>query len=119
MKQFDVILVGAGIAGLGVAGLLQKAGLKTLLLEKSKTPGGRAKSKEVPGGWKLDTGIHAVDGGDKSAAAELLRKVGKEIKWSKPIQGNLLFDGRPWKSTSICRTQRRNCLPTWKIALSK
>jgi flavin-dependent dehydrogenase len=32
MKQFDVILVGAGIAGLGVAGLLQKAGLKTLLL---------------------------------------------------------------------------------------
>ncbi len=100
MKEFDVIIVGAGIAGLGVAGLLQKAGVQTLLLEKSKTPGGRAKSKEIPGGWKLDTGIHVVDGGDMSAAAELLRKVGKQIKWSRPIQGNNLFDGNKWQTMS-------------------
>jgi phytoene dehydrogenase-like protein len=98
MKQFDVIVVGGGIAGLGVAGLLQKAGVQTLLLEKSKLPGGRSKTRELPGGWKLDSGIHAVDHGDKSAVAELLRRVGKEIKWSKPIEGNLLFDGSQWKT---------------------
>jgi phytoene dehydrogenase-like protein len=98
MKQFDVIIVGGGIAGLGVAGLLQKAGVQTLLLEKSKLPGGRSKTRELPGGWKLDSGIHAVDHGDRSACAELLKKVGKEIKWSKPIQGNLLFDGSKWKT---------------------
>ena len=96
MKQFDVIVIGGGIAGLGVAGLLQKAGVQTLLLEKSKLPGGRSKTRELPGGWKLDSGIHAVDNGEKSAVAELLRKVGKEIKWSKPIQGNKLFDGSKW-----------------------
>jgi phytoene dehydrogenase-like protein len=96
MKEYDVIIVGAGIAGLGVAGLLQKSGLQTLLLEKSKLPGGRAKTREVPGGWKLDSGIHAVDNGDLSACAELLRKTGIQIKWSKPIQGNLLFDGKKW-----------------------
>lgn len=96
MKQYDVIVVGGGIAGLGVAGLLQKAGIQTLLLEKSKVPGGRSKTREVPGGWRIDSGIHAVDGGEKSAAAELLRRVGKTIKWSKPIQGNKLFDGKKW-----------------------
>ena len=98
MKQYDVIIVGAGIAGLGVGGLLQKAGLKTLILEKSKLPGGRAKTRELPGGWRVDSGIHGVDNGDKSACAELLRRVGKEIKWSSPIQGNLLFDGSKWKT---------------------
>jgi phytoene dehydrogenase-like protein len=96
LKQYDVIVIGGGIAGLGVAGLLQKAGVQTLLLEKSKVPGGRSKTKEVPGGWRIDTGIHAVDGGAQSAAAELLKKVGKTIKWSKPIEGNKLFDGSKW-----------------------
>ncbi|MBN1376259.1 MAG: NAD(P)/FAD-dependent oxidoreductase, partial [Dehalococcoidia bacterium] len=96
MKQYDVMVIGGGIAGLGVVGLLQRAGVQTLLLEKSKLPGGRSKTREVPGGWKLDSGIHAVDGGSKSVYAELLKKVGKEIKWSKPIQGNKLFDGSKW-----------------------
>ena len=98
MGKYDVIVVGAGIAGLGVAGLLQQAGLQVLLLDKSKLPGGRAKTREVPGGWRIDSGIHAVDGGDHSACAELLKKVGIEIKWSRAIEGNLLFDGTGWKS---------------------
>ena len=40
--KYDAIVVGAGIAGLGVAGLLAKAGKKVLLLEKNRYVGGRA-----------------------------------------------------------------------------
>ena len=96
MTEYDVIVVGAGIAGLGVAGLLQRKGLKTLVLEKSKTPGGRAKTKDLPGGWRLDTGTHCVDNGDKSAVADLLRKVGKEIAWTRKLEGMMVYDKGKW-----------------------
>jgi prolycopene isomerase len=96
VTEYDVIVVGAGIAGLGVAGLLQRKGLKTLVLEKSKTPGGRAKTRDLPGGWRLDSGTHCVDNGDKSAVADLLRKVGKEIAWTRTIEGMMVYDKGKW-----------------------
>jgi len=96
VTEYDVIVVGAGIAGLGVAGLLQQKGLKTLVLEKSKMPGGRAKTRDLPGGWRLDSGTHCVDNGDKSAVADLLRKVGKEIAWTRTIEGMMVYDKGKW-----------------------
>lgn len=97
MNSYDAIVVGAGIAGLGVAGLLQGRGMKTLLLEKTRTPGGRAKTREAPGGWRIDTGTHCVDNGDKSACADLLRKIGVEIAWTRPMRGMRIYDGDKWK----------------------
>ena len=97
MQQFHAIVVGAGIAGLGTAGLLQKQGLKTLVLEKSRTPGGRAKTRILPGGWRVDSGTHCVDNGDRSACADLLGRIGAEIGWSRPVQGLHVFDGDRWK----------------------
>jgi prolycopene isomerase len=97
VQHFDAIVVGAGIAGLGTAGLLQKQGLKTLVLEKSRTPGGRAKTRTLPGGWHVDSGTHCVDNGDRSACADLLGKIGAEIGWSRPIEGLRVFDGDRWK----------------------
>lgn len=96
VAECDVIVVGAGIAGLGVAGLLQRKGLKTLVLEKSETPGGRARTEALQEGWKVDTGIHCVDNGDKSAYADLLRKVGKEIDWTIPLEGMMVYDEGKW-----------------------
>ncbi|RPJ62804.1 MAG: FAD-dependent oxidoreductase [Dehalococcoidia bacterium] len=100
MNDYDVIIIGAGIGGLGVAGLLGRKGVKTLVLEKSKMPGGRAKTRDLPGGWRLDSGTHCVDNGDQSAAAQLLKKVGKEIPWTIPLEGvNLYRDGK-WLSSA-------------------
>ncbi|MCX5852881.1 MAG: FAD-dependent oxidoreductase [Deltaproteobacteria bacterium] len=97
MNHYDAVIIGAGIAGLGVAGLLQGRGLKTVVLEKSKTPGGRSKTYELPGGWKVDTGTHCVDLGKYSACATLLRKLGKEIAWSRNLEGFMFYDGGTWK----------------------
>lgn len=99
MSDYDVIIVGAGIAGLGVAGILAKKGVKVLVLEKSKMPGGRAKTRDLPGGYKLDSGTHCVDNGDKSAFADLLRRVGKEVEWTIPLQGIMMFDKGKWLPT--------------------
>ncbi len=48
MKMTDVIVVGAGLAGLAAASALSKAGLKVLLLERKPFVGGRAYSYEHP-----------------------------------------------------------------------
>lgn len=42
--QFDVVVIGAGVGGLAVAGLCAKEGLKTLLVEQCDRVGGRALS---------------------------------------------------------------------------
>ena len=40
MKQYDSIIIGAGISGLSLAHYCAKAGLQTIVLEKNKKPGG-------------------------------------------------------------------------------
>jgi len=39
-KSYDVIIIGAGLAGLSAASLLAKRGLKTVVIDKSYNPGG-------------------------------------------------------------------------------
>lgn len=97
MSNYDVIIVGAGIAGLGVGGILQDHGLKTMILEKSKIAGGRCKTFDFPGGWKVDSGTHAIDDGEHSACADLLKKLGKKIPWSRNIQGGMFYSEGAWK----------------------
>ena len=96
MPEYDVIVVGAGIAGLGVAGILGKQGIRTLVLEKSKLPGGRAKTRDLPGGWRLDSGTHCVDNGENSSCAQLLHRVGKEITWTRRLEGMMVYDDGKW-----------------------
>ena len=97
MSNYDVIIIGAGIAGLGVGGILQDNGLKTLILEKSKIAGGRCKTFDFPGGWKVDSGTHAIDDGEYSACGKLLEKVGKKIPWTRNIQGGMFYSDGDWK----------------------
>jgi len=48
-KNYDVIVVGAGLGGITCAALLAKAGIKTLVLEKNSRIGGKAMSVSVKG----------------------------------------------------------------------
>lgn len=57
----DVIIVGAGLAGLSCATRLADAGLRVLVLESSEVPGGRARSWVDPGsGFDVDIGPHVL-----------------------------------------------------------
>lgn len=55
----DVIIIGAGLAGLTAALELQKAGKKVTLLEASEEPGGRVQSETVDG-FILDRGFQVL-----------------------------------------------------------
>lgn len=60
----DIIVIGAGIAGLTAAYRLKQAGHDVLILEAADHVGGRMVTIEWQG-WKIDPGAKFVTGGDK------------------------------------------------------
>ena len=57
MEQYDVVIIGAGPAGLSAGYELQNSGKKTLILEKKYQVGGLAETK-VFGKYRYDIGPH-------------------------------------------------------------
>lgn len=56
-QAFDLIVIGSGISGMGVASILAKEGKKVLLLERHYTIGGYTHVFKRPG-YEWDVGIH-------------------------------------------------------------
>lgn len=61
MSDYDVIVVGAGNAGLTAAATLQRAGKRTLLLERHNIPGGCATSFRR-GRFEFEVALHQLSG---------------------------------------------------------
>ncbi len=59
-STYDVIVVGAGLAGLRAAGVLEARGLSVLVLEKRESVGGRMSSHCVDG-FVLDEGFQLIN----------------------------------------------------------
>ena len=57
--DYDAIIVGGGHNGLTCAGYLQRAGLRTLVLERRPIVGGAVCTEEVIPGYKIDVGSSA------------------------------------------------------------
>jgi phytoene dehydrogenase-like protein len=80
-RRWDAIVVGAGIAGLAAAALVARQGKRVLLLEQSKSVGGRAKSR-VRDGFHFNLGAHALYQGGPAEA--VLRELGVRYGGSAP-----------------------------------
>lgn len=81
--DYDVVIVGAGAAGLSAAKALKKLGRSFVLVEGSHRIGGRAYSEEIaPGAW-FDLGcsyLHQADNNPfVSVADELGHSIGREF----------------------------------------
>ena len=76
MNAWDVIVVGAGLAGLETGALLADGGLRVLVLERGNEIGGRAKVVEQQG-FTLNYGLHYLMGGYESAHYRILERIGK------------------------------------------
>jgi monoamine oxidase len=80
--QYDVVVLGAGAAGLAAARRVRAGGLSVMVVEARDRIGGRAHT--VTPGWPLDLGcgwLHSADVNPFSAIAE---KLGFEIDKSPP-----------------------------------
>jgi phytoene dehydrogenase-like protein len=99
-NTFDVIVIGAGVGGLGCAALLSHAGLKTLVLEKNKIIGGRCVSYRK-NDCIIDAFIHMFATCEKGPFGQILEKthMPDAIRFwhaepdNKPV---LLFCGRTY-----------------------
>ena len=67
MKEYDVIVVGAGNGGLVAATTTAQAGYRTLILEKHNLPGGCATSF-VRGRFEFEPSLHELCAESTSAA---------------------------------------------------
>jgi len=89
-QSYDVVIVGAGVAGLTAAIHCEKAGYKALILESEKSEGGRVRSENAEG-FTLDRGFQVlIDSYDK--AAEILDFESLELGYFKP--GARIFDDK-------------------------
>ncbi|MGD0855208.1 MAG: FAD-dependent oxidoreductase [Dehalococcoidia bacterium] len=61
LKDFDAVVIGAGLGGISAATSLAEAGKKVLLMEKHNVPGGYA-SSFLRGRFEFEVALHALSG---------------------------------------------------------
>jgi len=90
-ERIEVVVIGAGIAGLVAAQALQRAGRKVVVLEKSRGFGGRAASRSVEGA-RVDPGAQYFTARGDAFAAQVAawEAAGVVTRW----QGGI-WRGRP------------------------
>ena len=92
-SHYDVIIVGAGAAGLAAAHALALAPLNTLVLEARNRPGGRAHTFSDPLG-PIDMGAGWLHSADRNPLVAVAQKQGLTIDrspppWQKPMPASL------------------------------
>jgi len=78
MKEYDVIVVGAGNGGLVAAATIAKEGYKTLLLEKHNLPGGCATSF-IRGRFEFEPALHELCAEDTCPDLESSKKIFSDL----------------------------------------
>ncbi len=85
--EFDVIVVGAGAAGLAAASRLAQTGLTFLVLEARDRVGGRAWTAELANGETVDLGCGWLHSAESNPFVGIAEAQGREIDKSPPPWG--------------------------------
>lgn len=104
MVETDVLIVGAGVAGLSCAQALTAGGRRVTVLERSSRVGGRCSSKPAGGGPVLDFGPVFLHGDDR-AFLEFVESLGDDLVpgWPRVVRGT----GTPCQPAAFESGQRR------------
>lgn len=70
--QYDVIIIGSGLAGLSCAAAFARQGFKALVLEQHDKPGGYATAFRRPGGFYFDVSLHSTTVGERDGRFNLI-----------------------------------------------
>lgn len=87
----DVLIVGAGAAGIGAARRLSEHGASTLLIEAMDRVGGRAWTRHV-GGHALDAGCGWLHSGDRNAWTAIAERSGFVVDRRRAVWGEQFRD---------------------------
>lgn len=89
-----IVVVGAGIGGVGVAALLQHKGHHVILLERNDFTGGRCTSF-MQDGFIVDSAFHMFSFGDSGPHGEINRRVRGDLQWKVyGTMGTAYMNGR-------------------------
>ena len=79
MNELDVVVIGAGLAGLGAATALRRAGARVLVLEAAGRIGGRAHTRHPPelGGVWFDMGAVWLHSAEQNPLVPIARAAGE------------------------------------------
>ena len=105
----DVIIVGAGLAGLTTAYELKKKGISYKIIEASDHAGGRAQTITMPNGAVVNTGANWLHSGEENPLFPLIKELGIEYEDDK-AEGNKVvsyFDGKRHEGTSFRNKVKR------------
>ncbi|KAI1050192.1 hypothetical protein LB506_001983 [Fusarium annulatum] len=78
-EKHDVVIVGAGLAGLTAAHELIRAGLSCVVLEARDRVGGKTWSQELPSGGVIDLGAAWINDTNQSRIIALARRYGANL----------------------------------------
>ncbi|KAJ9131613.1 Amine oxidase [Pleurostoma richardsiae] len=91
--RVDVIIIGAGLAGLAAADKVIQSGLSCIVLEARDRVGGKTWSKELASGdGVVELGAAWINDSNQSRMIELARKFGAELI-EQNTTGNCVFQG--------------------------
>src|SRR5512137_1321088 len=108
-NSYDVLIVGAGMAGLTAAAYLSRAGLKVVVCEKENRTGGLVNSFEF-NGFTFDGGIRAIE--NSGMVSPMLRQLGIEVEFlPSPVSIGIGRD--------VARIDSRESLGAYQALLEK
>jgi electron transfer flavoprotein-quinone oxidoreductase len=107
MESFDIIVVGAGPAGSAAAYVTARAGLKTLLIERGKSPG----DKNLFGGRIYDHTLRSLLGGLEGVPYE--RRVTREMLGLMTERSAVTMTFQKYGGEVCSFTARRSKFDSW------